>query len=155
MTEIIKTATGLNALPVGSVIHNNAVHYGTFLKIDDEFDSKHSWVFCNPRTYKKWKTPAPIEDRRRSVDIPLPMYVLREGFGKEKPVHDELNVAGAVSAHYTVKRLRDGDEMGDIDTFKDAQLFARVLVDITQDEWHVIEHKFTETTVGVYTVGSI
>lgn len=61
-----------------------------------------------------------------------------------------IGMRGATSAHYIVYRPSDDKEVGKISNFEDADLFARVLAEITHDQWHVIEHKFEETTLAVY-----
>lgn len=64
----------------------------------------------------------------------------------------EVPITGSVSAHYTVRCPKTNREIGNINDRDDANLFAKTLVDITNDSWHVIEHKFTESTIAVHAV---
>lgn len=69
---------------------------------------------------------------------------------KEAQLREDLPVVGAVSAHYTIRSQEGTQEVGNIDTLHDAILFAKTWSELTMTPFHVIEHKFTETTIGVY-----
>lgn len=146
-----------------------------FRKIDDGFNNPYSWAACNAYTYEVFED----RDRIRPIDIALPVQVMREGFKEEDntvfpnpyPTVDTADtvspftgytpllldapgMVGAVSAHYTVCLKRSGYndfEVGNIDTRNDAERFAKAVAEVTPcSVAHVVEHKFTESTIGVY-----
>lgn len=166
--NIISAAKFLDQLPVGSVVRNGCstiaakgegVH---FVKLDTRnYDERWSWSYCDPKTYRPVGDPVLIENKFAPRDVFLPVQVVREGPEKEHVMSDTIvtpyvtnkdvpGMKGAVSAHYTIYHPGDAYELGNIDSFEDADRFAEALAGITKDVWHVIEHKFTQTTVSTY-----